>query len=124
MLKALMAITIPFLLTGFVGKTKNDCLKITCLNTRDTVSQKKGQVKTYFLIESLADTLSGFNIRSSCGCEYPVWKKEMRVYPGHADTVVIFSSVKDHLGYWLKQSTISAGSCSAVFTTGPWIVRE
>jgi hypothetical protein len=99
-------------------------MKITCLNPMDTVSEKRMEIKSYFLIESLGDTISNFDIRSSCGCEYPVWKKGMKVYPGHPDTVIIVSSVKDHPGHWLKKSSIQSGKCTQIFSTGPWEIEN
>lgn len=99
-------------------------MRITCLNPLDTIAKDSIGVKSYFLIESFGDTLSNFDIRSSCGCEYPLWKKDMKVYPGHPDTVVIVSSVKDHSGYWLKQSSIQTGKCTQIFYTGPWEIEK
>ncbi len=76
------------------------------------------------MIESPGDTLSGFDIRSSCGCEYPVWNKNMKVFPGHPDTVIIVSSLKEHRGHWLKSTTITTGDCTLTFYTGPWVIKE
>ncbi len=90
----------------------------------DTVSDKLTEIKSYFLIESSGDTISNFDIRSSCGCEYPVWKKGMKVFAGHSDTVVIVSLVKGHSGHWLKQTTISANNCTKIFYTGPWVIKD
>jgi hypothetical protein len=111
-------------LISFISKPKNACLKITCLNPRDTISQKVREVKTYFLLESLGDTLSNFDIRSSCGCEYPVWKKEMKVFPDHPDTLVIVSLIKGHPGHWLKQTTISVNHYTQQLYTGPWFITK
>ena len=111
-------------LFSFFSETKKECMKITCLNPVDTVSANVGEMRSYFLIESLGDTISNFDIRSSCGCEYPVWKKGMKVFPNHPDTVVIVSLVKGHSGHWLKQTTISADKCIKVFNTGPWVVTK
>jgi hypothetical protein len=105
-------------------KNKKECMTITCLNPRDTLSQKLHEVKTYFLIESLGDTLADFDIRSSCGCEHPVWKKEMKVFPGHPDTVIIVSLLKANRGKWLKSTTISVNNCTQTFYTGPWLITE
>lgn len=121
------AIILLICITGlfsFFSETKTECMKITCLNPMDTVSGKRKEIKSYFLIESLGDTISNFDIRSSCGCEYPVWKKGMKVFPNHPDTVVIVSLVKGHSGHWLKQTTISAGKCTKFFNTGPWVVSK
>jgi len=123
-MKTLLYILLLTVLFSFAGKGKNECMKITCLNPRDTLSQKNGEIKTYFLIESLGDTLSDFEIRSSCGCEYPVWKKDMKVSPDHPDTVLIVSSLKGHSGYWLKSSTITTNNCRQEFFTGPWVITE
>lgn len=99
-------------------------MKITCLDPKDTLSQKLGEIKTYFLIESLGDTLADFDIRSSCGCEYPIWKPGMKIFPNHPDTVIIVSSLKGYSGPWLKQTTIAASNCTQVFNTGPWVITE
>ena len=99
-------------------------MKITCLNPVDTVSENAGEIRSYFLIESLGDTISNIDIQSSCGCEYPVWKKGMKIFPNHPDTVVIVSSIKGHSGHWLKQTTISSDKCIKIFHTGPWIVTK
>jgi hypothetical protein len=123
-MKTFLFILFLTVLFSFAGKSKNDCMRITCLNPRDTVSQKNGEIKTYFLVESLGDTLSNFDIRSSCGCEHAVWKQEMKIFPDHPDTVLIISSLKGYSGYWLKPSTITAGNCTQVFNTGPWLVTE
>ncbi|HUR67078.1 MAG TPA: hypothetical protein VMZ03_12080 [Chitinophagaceae bacterium] len=106
----------------YLPVTQKECIRITCLDRRDTVLERLGVVRSSFLIESLSDTLSGFDIRSSCGCEYPLWKKQMRIYPGHPDTIVILSSIKSFSGYWQKQTTITAENCTTIFYTGPWII--
>lgn len=114
-------------LTGFFNffsEAEKECLRITCLNPVHTVSENEGEIRSYFLIESLGDTISNFDIRSTCGCEYPVWKKDMMIFPNHPDTVIIVSKLKDHWGYWLKQTTISAGNCIKIFNTGPWTVTK
>jgi hypothetical protein len=111
-------------LCSFFSGSKKECLKITCLNLAHTVSENEGERISYFLIESLGDTISNFDIRSACGCEYPLWKKDMQVFPNHPDTVIIVSSLKGHSGHWFKQTSISAGNCIIIFNTGPWTVTK
>ncbi len=123
-MKILLSILCFITLASCSSNKKDECLKIKCLSPRDSVSKKTSELKTYFLIESAGDTISNFDIRSSCGCEYPVWNKEMKIYPGHPDTVMIVSSIKDHMGHWSKQTTIKAGDCIQVFNTGPWIITD
>ena len=123
-LKAILSLSVIAILISFIPETKVECLKITCLNPRDTVSQTIGELKTYFLVESLGDTLTGFDIRSSCGCEYPVWNKEMKIFPNHPDTVIIVSLLKGYNGRWQKETTITVNNCTEVFYTGPWFVTE
>jgi hypothetical protein len=110
-------------LFSFLPGTKNDCIKITCLNPADTI-RGLTERRTFYLLESTDDTISNFDIRSSCGCEYPILKKDCRVYPGHPDTVIIVSSLKGHLGHWKKETTITAATWTKTFFTGPWIIYE
>ncbi len=123
-MKASAIIITVLLYFMFAPGTPRDCLKITCLNPADTVSVKIGERRSVFLLESPADTLSGFEIRSSCGCEYPVYNKQMKIFPGHPDTVVVVSLLKGHSGKWHKQTTLVTGHCIQAFYTGPWWVGQ
>ena len=105
-------------------KQWDSCLKITCLNPRDTVSQKDKQIKTYFLIESLGGTIKVKQVLSSCGCEYPTWRKNMIIYPNKPDTIVITSLLTGRHGAWKKQHTILTDKCSMIFYTGYWWVKN
>jgi hypothetical protein len=123
-MKIIFTILLLPVFISFSNKNYNECMKITCINPSDTLSQKLHEIKTYFLIESKGDTLSEFDIRSSCGCEHPVWKKDMKVFPGHPDTVIIVSLLKGHTGQWLKSTTITVNNCTQSFYTGPWMISE
>ena len=123
-MKVILTILLITILISFNSRSKYECMKITCLNPKDTISQKVGEVKTYFLVESLGDTLTNFDIRPSCGCEYAIWNKAMKVFPNHPDTIIIVSQLKDYPGQWLKQTTIMSGNCTQLFYTGPWYVTE
>ena len=123
-MKTFLFIVALAILISFNTKPANNCVKVTCLNQKDTVSETLGEYKSYFLVESLGDTLSNFDIRPSCGCEIAIWKKGMKVYPNHPDTVIIISSLKDHAGRWIKMTTLSANNCTQLFYTGPWIVTK
>lgn len=112
------------ILFGFDRKPPRECMKITCLNPTHIVSQRFQKIKSIFLFESLGDTISDFNIRPSCGCEYSIWGKGMKIFPNHPDTVIIISLVRDHIGSWLKQTTVSTNKCTQLIQTGPWVITE
>ncbi len=97
-------------------------VRITCLDHRDTVSQKENIIKTRFLIESLSDTLNDLDIRCACGCEYAEWNRSGKIYPGHPDTIYIFSMVKNAVGHWNKSTYIHKGGWSEQISTGPWLI--
>ena len=92
-------------------------VKITCINPRDTVSEKVKIINTFFLIESLDDTIKNISITSSCGCEIPEWKKDIKIYPNHPDTVIITSQLTGHVGRWKKSSTIYFNNYQQPFYT-------
>lgn len=102
----------------------DSCLKVTCLNPRDTVSEKEKVIKTYFLVESLGDTIRWIDVYSSCGCEYPTFKRDAVIYPNHPDTIMITSSLPGHRGLWQKGHTIRTIKCTTAFNTGIWFVKE
>ena len=108
---------------GFQLYAQESCVKITCLNPRDTIF-KGERVETFFQVECLKDSLVIKGIRSSHGAEVPDWRKGYLIYPNHPDTVRITSSISEYsAGPWKKSHYISTTKCDAIFYT-TWYIPK